>query len=343
MFFRRLAPWLLICLLAAACEGRPRADQLVTIKRTWPVIGAPFSVQIFGAEKAKAEAALRDAQTEIRRMEELANPYAPDSDLSRINDAAGKQPVTISAEVAAVLALAEKISASSDGAFDVTFGGVGRLWNLKDANAPLPTDAQIAAALRLVGYRHLHLDAAAHTAFLDQPGMRVGVAALAPGWLADAVMRIFRRHGVNNAIVDASGDMLVIGSKNGEPWRIGIQHPRLPEGRNYAVLEIYGDLAVATSGDYERYVIKNGVRYCHIFDPHTGRPAALCQSATIVGPNAALADALATTVFVLGPEKGLAMLAQYFPQCDALVIDAAGHEHTSPQFIARTKMRRLAN
>jgi thiamine biosynthesis lipoprotein len=342
MLRRPSATLLLLLLVTLACApNHARQNHDGTIKRTWTVIGAPFSVQIFGVDPQKAEQAIQAAQAEIKRLETLADPRLPDSDTSRINSAAGNQPVTISPELFEILQLAQEVSVYSDGAFDVTFAGVGRLWNFGDPKAPLPTDAQIAAALPMVGYRHLRLDPARRTAFLDKREMKIGLGALAPGWLADAVVAIFHRQGIMNAIVDASGDMLATGSKSGRPWRIGIQHPRRPQGENYAVLEVVGTMAVATSGDYERFIIRNGVRYHHVIDPHTGRPAPPCQSVTILGPQAALSDALATTVMVLGPERGLAMLEKYYPQCDALIIDAAGREHTSPAFISRTHARRI--
>ncbi len=334
---------LLLCTLVATCTPKAPPEKEEVISRTWPLIGAPFGVQIYGAETAVAEEAIAAARAEVDRVVALVNPHSPQSDLSRINAAAGKEPVAISREVFAVLQLAQQVAEASGGAFDVTFASASHLWNLKNPEAALPTEADIAAALKLVGYRHLHLDVATRTAFLDQTGMSVGLGAIAPGWLADILAQVMRTHGVANAIVDASGDMIAIGSHLGKPFRIGIRHPRRLAGENYAVLRVMGDLAVATSGDYERFVMRGGVRYHHIIDPRVGRPAPLCQSVTILGPHAALADALATAVFVLGPQEGLAMLAEKYPAYAALIIDTAGREHMSTNFAQRVQIKRMEN
>jgi thiamine biosynthesis lipoprotein len=312
-------------------------DQPIVEER--PMMGTTTQIQVIGAPADQARRALDAAFAAIKQVEDLAHPDRPTSDVFRLNEAAGKQPVSVHPIIFAMLQTSQQVSEQSRGAFDATFAGVGRLWKINDpANFAVPTEAEIAAALPQVGYQHLKLDAAAQTAFLEKEGIRIGLGAIAKGWAADLAVDALRREGVANAIVSPGGNMRVTGRKLDQPWRIGIQHPRRPHGESLAVLAVEGDRAVVTSGDYERFVMHNGVRYGHILDPRTGRPADRCQSVTIVGPNAGVADALATAVFVLGAVDGLAMLAEHYADYDALVVDPSGGLVYSPRWRERVKV-----
>lgn len=302
------------------------------------MMGTYIQIQIYGLPEESARKAAEQGFEKVAELERMAHPQWPSSDVFRVNQAAGRDAVSVHPDIYGVLQLAQETSANSDGAFDVTFAGVGRLWNIQDPEKfRIPSDEELAAAIKLIDYRKLQL-MDNNMVRLDGEGMRLNLGGIAKGWAADRAMDVLRAAGVKNAIVNAGGNMMIIGDKNGKPWRIGIQDPRNERGKYLGILEITGDLAIATSGDYERFVMRDGVRYHHIIDPKTGRSANLCQSVTILAPTAVLSDALSTAVFVLGPEKGLGMLAKDYPDCDALIVDANGKRHLTPHFKERVRM-----
>lgn len=291
------------------------------------MLGTFVTVQVAGSSRSELEDACEEAFREVERLEALAHPGREGSVVRQINEAAGKRPVAVSEEIFRLLSLARSVSERSAGAFDITVAAVSRLWDFRDPAGPLPAEDELARALPLVDWRSLVLDESNRTAFLRRARMEIGLGAVAKGFAVDAALAVLRRHDISGALVDAGGDMALSGSKNGSPWTVGIQHPRKPRGELVARLEIQGDLAVVTSGDYERGFVREGIRYHHILDPRTGQPARFCQSVTVAGLSCALADALATAVFVLGPAQGLAMLGQDYPEYDAFVLDADGREY----------------
>jgi FAD:protein FMN transferase len=297
------------------------------------LMGTFVDISVFGTPTPVAKAAIDSGFDAISDLQSWAHPNWPSSELHKLNAAAGEHPVALNEQMYAMLELAHRISQQSGGAFDVTFAGIGRLWNLKDSAAfSVPSEQALAAAVAKIDYRKLELNAEDLTAFLAEKGMRANLGGIAKGWSADLAMQALKKGGVTAAIVNAGGDMLLTGDKDGDAWRVGIRHPRKGPTDYLGVLLLKGDVAVATSGDYERYVMHDEMRYHHIFDPKTGKPARKAQSVTIVAPTAALADALATSVFVLGAEKGLAFLAEFYPACDAFVVDEKGGFHRSVNF-----------
>jgi thiamine biosynthesis lipoprotein len=236
-----------------------------------------------------------------------------------VNRAVGRKTGEVPAGAFFIVERSLKMSELTDGAFDITFAGAGKLWNWRDPK--LPTPEEVKAALKDVGWKGVRLDEKARTIFLERPGMKIGLGGIGPGYAGDLAMDKIRKLGLRDACVNMSGDIMVIGKKNGQPWSIGITHPR-KKGESIAVLPVT-NAAVSTSGDYERYFEKDGKRYCHIIDPKSGYPADLCQSVTIVAPNLAFADGLATGVFVLGPEKGM-KLVESLEGVQALIVAADG-------------------
>lgn len=307
------------------------------------MMGTVVAIKVFAPASIAAKA-MKNAFSAIKTLEAIAHPNKEGSDLYKLNKAAGDQSVELTVEVFRILQLAHRVSALSGGAFDVTFAGVGRLWNFRAEQPRLPDGDELARALKLIDYRQLLLDSDRRSAMLKKKNMRVELGAIAKGWAADMAVAALKQDGVNNAIVNAGGDMAVIGGKEGgKPWRVGVQHPRKPHGKLYGFMEINFESSVATSGDYERFFLYEGKRYHHIFDPRTGWPARGCQSVTIVCPQrrAALSDALSTAVFVLGPEEGLSLLTEHYPGCHALIIDQEGREHASADFYAKTNFSRV--
>jgi len=310
------------------------------VKLERDMMGTKVGIQVSGVPREQALPAINRAFEKIAELESWAHPKHKDSDVWNITESAGKKPVAVHPGIMEILQTARQVSEASGGAFDITFAAAGRLWDLKHPDAVPPDPQLLAQAVRKVDYRKLKLDEQHGTAFLTEEGMEIGLGAIAKGWAADRAADSLKAEGFRSGIVDAGGDMVVWGGKGQKPWTVEINHPRKPHGSLYATMRPERPMAIVTSGDYERYVIKNDIRYHHILDPKTGDSARLCQSVTVVGPNGMLADALATAVFVMGPEKGLAMLAQLYPGYAALVIDSKGAESVSSDFVSMTNLVR---
>jgi thiamine biosynthesis lipoprotein len=218
-------------------------------------------------------------------------------------------------------------SESTHGAFDITFAGCGRLWSIRDER--VPDERTLAACLQAVGYRRVRLDAWHSSVWLPDANMRIGLGGIAKGYGVDSAAEVLRRRGFGRFVVDGGGDLRVEGTDLDGAWTVQIAHPRDP-GRIFATLHLDRG-AVVTSGDYVRYFERDGVRYHHILDPATGQPARRTVAVTVVAPSATDADALATGLFVLGPDRGLAALAR-LPGVEALFFDPQLQVRTSPGF-----------
>ncbi|MHB1400531.1 MAG: FAD:protein FMN transferase [Trichloromonadaceae bacterium] len=318
---RPLTLIILLALLAIYLLRPAPAPQ--ELRQSRLLLGTVVEITVLGPDQAALETAVNAAFAEIARIEALMTPHQPQSDVSRLSAAA--EETTVAAETAEVIALGLQLAQASDGALDLTLGRVKALWAIESETPRVPSSEELATALAGTGPAALQLDGL--TVRKSAPQLAVDLGAVAKGYAVDRAVAVLRTAGVTRASVNAGGDLFLLGDQVGRPWRIGIQHPRT-EGQVAATL-LVADQAVVTSGDYERFFEQDGVRYHHIFDPQTGLPGRRCQSASVVAPTAALADALSTAVFILGPEAGLALVAQ-FPGALALVIDAAGGRHVSP-------------
>ena len=289
-------------------------------------MGSSLEIEVFGPDQAVCDRAIEDARAEIDRLDRLMTDWKPESPLMDVNRAAGTRAVEVPPELFFIIDRSLRMSELTDGAFDISFAGAGKLWNWRAPPAVLPSAEVVKASLENVGWRGIVLDPKAKSVFLSKPGMRIGLGAIGPGYAADLAMAKIRGLGIRDACVNMSGDVLVHGRKDGAPWNVAITHPR-KKGESLMVLPV-SNAGVSTSGDYERYFEKDGKRYGHIIDPRTGYPADRCRSVTIVAPNLAFADALATGVFVLGPEKGMA-LVETLEGTHAVIVDAAGEVRRS--------------
>jgi len=290
-------------------------------------MGSKFEITAVHSDRGACQAAIDAAYAEIERIEMVLSEWREESPTSEVNRKAGVEPVVVPQEMFNLVRRSLKISKLTDGAFDVTFHTVGKLWNFKSRTAPIPSAADIGAALRDVGYTHVVLDDTRRTIFLDRPGTRIGFGAIGKGYAANRAVFVLRERGVTGGIVNAGGDLVVFGfQEDGAPWRVGIANP-LDRNRVFAWLDLT-DQAIVTSGDYENFIELDGKRYSHILDPRTGWPVEELRSVTIVCPDGELADALATGVSVLGVQKGLSLVNR-LKGIEAMLVDKDGVIHFS--------------
>lgn len=292
-------------------------------------MGTAIRVELWCEERADGEAAITAVMDEMHRIDAEMSPYKPESQLSQINRSAATGAVRVSDELFGLLSRAIEFSRFSSGAFDITYAGTGHLYDYR--RGIRPTEEQITRAQAAVGYRNLILDQQSRTVRFARAGVRIDLGGFAKGYAVDNGAAILRRHGIAHAIVTAGGDSRVIGDRRGRPWTIGIRDPRRV-GEVVALLPLE-DVAVSTSGDYERYFEADGVRFHHVIDPATGKsPDGVC-SVTIVAADGLTTEALSKTVFVLGATKGL-QLVESLQGVDAVVVDAEGRLHFSSGLLA---------
>jgi len=269
-------------------------------------IGTVCSITLF--EQGK-DSIYNDIFARIREIENLMSVNISASDISRINAAAGIEPVQVHEEVYKVIERALHYAQISSGAFDPSVGPLVSLWGIGTDCPRVPSPAEIEEVLPLVNWRNIELDAGARSVFLARRGMALDLGAIAKGYAADEAAAIIKRAGIKRAIIDLGGNIFTCGAKkNKSPWKVGVQNPKESRNSYLGVLQVT-DKSVVTSGVYERFFEKDGIRYHHIFSPSSGYPAESgLLSATIIAPNSMDADALSTTVFVLGYEKGSALI-----------------------------------
>jgi len=286
---------------------------------TQAIMGTRVHAEIWVADPVRGAALLEEVMAEMRRVDAAFSPYLESSELSRLNREGPAGWVPVSAELFALLEQSRRVSELTDGAFDVTYASVGRYYDYRKGT--LPPDSVRDAAIAAIDYRHVELDRVGRRVRYRLPEVYVDLGGIAKGHAVDRAVALLQAAGVTQASVSAGGDSRIVGDRRGEPWNVGIRDPRR-EGAMAVVLPLL-DTAVSTSGDYERFFEADGVRYHHILDPATGDSARGSWSVTVLGPEATLTDALSTSVFVLGPDKGLALIDR-LPGIDAIVIDAAG-------------------
>lgn len=289
-------------------------------RRAEKLMGNAFEITIVGENKNWAEERINEAISEIKRIEKRLTTFADDSETNTINTNAGVKPVQVSREVFELIERCQRISKLTDGAFDITYGSVDKhLWNFDRGMTNLP-DAEIAKAMvRLINYRNVLLDKNSGTVFLKEAGMRIGFGGIGKGYAAEMAKRLLVQQGVANGVVNASGDISTWGNQaNGKPWTIGIASPDYAR-QPFSYLNI-SNMAIATSGNYEKYIVVDGKKYSHTINPKTGLPVTGIKSVTIICPNAEIADAMATPVTIMGVKAGLNLVNQ-IDQMACIIID----------------------
>jgi thiamine biosynthesis lipoprotein len=316
--------------LGQPAPGPPGAARVVA--RSFPVMGTEVTFSAYTADPQAAERGFAAAYDEIRRVERLMTdwerPGEPESDIVRINKAAGKHAVKVTPETLEVIQESLDMSRRSDGAFDITFAAMKGLWKFdEDMDKSIPPSDEIARRRKLINWRDVLVDPAAGTVKLRRAGMKIGLGGIAKGYAVDRCAGVLRGAGLHDFMVQAGGDLYVSGRKGAANWVVGIRDPRGGARDIIARMPIQ-DHAFSTAGDYERGFVLNGRRYHHIIDPATGYPATASREVTIFAPTAFLADALDDSVFILGPQKGMA-LVDSLPDCATVIVDAHNQVWTS--------------
>jgi FAD:protein FMN transferase len=301
-----LAITLLIAILAvgvqAAWEDHPGME-----RRVLKLMGSRFEIIAVSEDSSLSEAAVDAAVEEIERIERLISSWDDSSQTTEINRNAGIQSVRVDEEVYRLIERAIRVSKLTEGAFDITFASMEKVWVFDGTMTKAPSAEAIANSVHLVGHQKILLDENTMSVFLPERGMRIGFGGIGKGYAANRARMVMKELGIENGIVNASGDLTAWGIQpDGLPWGISIADPENPQNE-LAVLRT-NDGAIVTSGDYEKFALIDGDRYAHIIDPRTGWPARGLKSVTILCPDAELADALATAVFVLGEVDGLELI-----------------------------------
>ena len=291
-------------------------------KQNLILMGSSFDITVIAEDSVKANEYIQLAINEIERIEKLISSWDKNSQTSLINKNAGVVPVRVDKELFQFIERALKISKLTDGAFDISYASMDKIWKFDGSMRQMPSEKEIKASVSKVGYKNIILNKDKTTVFLKVKGMKIGFGAIGKGYAADMAKALLAKEGVTAGIINASGDMNTWGKQpNGKEWMIAITNP-LNKNKAFGLLPITNG-AVVTSGNYEKHVTFNGKRYSHIIDPRTGYPSSGILSVTVFAPKAELADALATSVFVMGKEVGLNRINQ-LPNVECVIVDDNG-------------------
>lgn len=292
------------------------------------LMGNRFTITVVSSDPDFAETQIQIAITEIQRIEALFTTYNSKSQTALINENAGIQPVKVDREVFDLIQRCLHISKITQGAFDISYGSIDKsLWNFDKTMTALPSTEEALKMVHLIDYTNIILNSENQTVFLKEKGMRIGFGGIGKGYAAEMAKKLLLKNGVQSGIINASGDLTAWGFQpNGKPWTIGIANPNLPENA-FSYLEI-SNKAIATSGNYEKFVTIKGKKYSHTIDPKTGLPITGIKSVTVISNNAEFADAMATPIAVMGIENGLYLVDQ-LPDLYCIIIDDFNTIYTS--------------
>jgi thiamine biosynthesis lipoprotein len=301
---------------------------MVLSKRVVKLMGNRFELTVISENEKTGASVIDLAIDEIKRIEALLTTFNETSQTCQVNAMAGKKPVTVDKEVFDLIERSLKISQLTQGAFDITYGSIDKsLWNFDTGMKKLPEKAIAKKMVKLINYKNVVLDRSKQSVFLKQKGMRIGFGGIGKGYAADRAKELFKNNGFESGVVNAAGDLITWGKQiNGKDWTIGIADPN-NKMHPFSFMEI-SNMAVATSGNYEKYAIIDGKKYSHTIDPKTGLPVSGIKSVTIICTAAELADALATPVMVMGIKTGLDMINQ-MKNIGCIIIDDNNNLYTS--------------
>jgi thiamine biosynthesis lipoprotein len=304
-----------------------RASTLLETTTQENHMGSVFQITAISEDEALNQLAIKKAYEEVERIEQLISEWIESSETSEINRNAGIQPVKVSDELFQLIYRSNKVSKITSAAFDISFASVDHIWKFDGSMTEIPDSATVAASVQFINFNDVELYHSDGTVFLKNKGMKIGFGAIGKGYAANRCKQIMLEMGIKSGVVNAGGDLTCWGTqKNGAPWTIGIADPN-KKWNALSYLEI-SDMAVVTSGNYERFAIIDGQKFCHIIHPRTGWPVQHLKSVTIICPDAELADALATAVYVLGVKNGLAVIDQ-LKDVECFIIDENDQLFTS--------------
>jgi thiamine biosynthesis lipoprotein len=316
-------PILMLCILVypGLCNGEWFEDNQ-------GIMGTNIHVELWSDSAQQGGDAIQAVMGEMQRINQLMSPYIETSELSELNHHACDTPITVSKELFELIALSVELAKETDGAFDITFASVGYLYNYRDKKKP--EKDQVENLLEAINYRHIKFDVDVHSIFFAHRDVKIDLGGIAKGHAVDNAIDILKKRGIKHALVTAGGDAKMLGDRRGQPWMVGIRDPRHKD-KQTVVLPL-ADIALSTSGDYERYFEQDSKRYHHILSPKTGTSAYEVQSVSIIGQRSTLNDALSTAVFVLGVQKGLDLL-NHTPGYDGIIVDNQRKLHYSSALV----------
>jgi thiamine biosynthesis lipoprotein len=297
-------------------------------RKVLKLMGNRFEITVVTKDPSFANECIENAVTEISRIEALLTTFNDSSQTNRINENAGIKPVKVDKEVVDLIQRSKRISEVTQGAFDITYGSIDkRLWNFDKTITSLPDEATAKKLVRLINYQNVIVDDRKNTVFLKEKGMRIGFGGIGKGYAAERAKSVLHDRGIKSGIVNAAGDLTTWGYQpGGKPWTIGIADPDAAR-KAFSHLDIT-NTSIATSGNYEKYIMIDGKKYSHTIDPKTGLPVTGIKSVTIICPNAEIADAMATPVMIMGVKVGLDMINQV-KDLACIIIDDDDKIHTS--------------
>lgn len=302
----------------------------VSRKRTTVLMGGRFDITLVAKDSLTAEESIDEVISEISRIEFLISDWKSTSQVSEINQNAGIRPVKVDKEVFDLTKRAIHLSQITNGAFDISFAAVDKIWKFDGSMTAMPSEESIKKSIEKIGYKNIILDSINSTVFLKLRGMKIGFGALGEGYATNKCQVIMQAKGIQSGIINATGDMSVWGTQpNGKPWNIGLTNPFHP--KELLAIIALKNTAITTSGSYEKFVIFNGKRYSHIINPVTGYPATGLCSVTILGPNAEIANGFSTSAMVLGKKDAIKLLNN-FPNYQYLFITDSGKIIKSKNF-----------
>ncbi|MBN8642733.1 MAG: FAD:protein FMN transferase [Flavobacteriales bacterium] len=296
-------------------------------KKKLSMLGSPFEITVIAKDTIEGNYFADLAVAEVKRIENQISDWIPTTQISEINKNAGKKAIKVDDEVFELVQRAIKISKLTNGAFDISYASMDKIWKFDGTMKEMPSPEAIKKSVEKIGYQNIILDDKQKTIFLKLEGMKLGLGGIGQGYIADKVKSLLQSKGCSSGIVNVSGDINTWGKQlDGKPWTIGIINP-MNKNKVFATFPIE-DSAVETSGSYEKFVMFNGIRYSHIIDPRTGYPATGIVSVSVFAKQTEVADALATGIFVLGIEVGLDLVNQ-LKGIQCIIVDDKGKIHTS--------------
>lgn len=303
------------------------ANAQIIHKRKLSLLGSPFEITVVAKDTLEANGYEELAVAEVKRIENLISDWIPTTPLSEINKNAGIKPVKVPQELIDLIERSIKISKLTDGAFDISYASMDKIWKFDGSMKEMPSPEAIKKSVAKVGYQNIIIDQEQQTVFLKLDGMKLGMGGIGQGYIADKIKALLFSKGCVAGLVNVSGDISTWGKQpDGKPWKVGIKNP-MNKNKIFATFPLE-DTAVETSGSYEKYVTFNGKRYSHIIDTRTGYPATGLISVSVFAKTTELADALATGVFVLGKEVGMDLVNQ-LPGIGCIMVDEEGKVITS--------------